>query len=70
MSYGAAKNHCSLYVQSVAVMEAHAERLASHPTSKGAVRFSPGAPLPDDLVVSLVRARMAEVEAAGATRRA
>jgi uncharacterized protein YdhG (YjbR/CyaY superfamily) len=68
VSYGAAKQHCALYVQSVAVMDAHATELAAHPTSKGAVRFQPDAPLPTALVTSLVQARMAEVEAATAGR--
>lgn len=64
VSIGAAKAHCSLFVQSPAVMEAHAGALAGYETSRGAVRFSPSAPLPDDLVATLVRARIAEVEAA------
>ena len=64
VSIGAARNHCSLFVQSPAVMEAHAAELAGYPTSKGAVRFRPEAPLPDDLVGMLVRARIAEVDAA------
>ena len=33
-------------------------------TPKGTVRFQPGAPLPPDLVTMLVRARMAETDAA------
>ncbi|HLO36629.1 MAG TPA: DUF1801 domain-containing protein [Candidatus Deferrimicrobium sp.] len=64
VSVGAARNHCSLFVQSPAVIEAHATELAGYPTSKGAVRFRPEAPLPEDLVTMLVRARMAEVDAA------
>ena len=63
VSYGAAKSHCSFYVQSPAVMEAHREELASYATSKGTVRFAPDAPLPDALVAKLVRARMAETDA-------
>ena len=64
VSIGAAKAHCSLFVQSPAVMEAHAAELARYPTSKGAVRFRPDEPLPESLVRLLVRARLAEVEAA------
>ena len=63
VSFGAAKNHCSLYVQSPAVMEAHRDELASYDTSKGTVRFAPGAPPPDALVTKLVQARMAETDA-------
>jgi len=63
VSFAAAKNHCSFYVQSPAVMEAHRDELASYDTSKGTLRFAPGAPPPDALVTKLVRARMAETDA-------
>jgi uncharacterized protein YdhG (YjbR/CyaY superfamily) len=63
VSFGAAKGHCSFYVQSPAVMDAHRDELASYHTSKGTVRFAPDAPLPDALVAKLVRARMAETDA-------
>jgi uncharacterized protein YdhG (YjbR/CyaY superfamily) len=63
VSFGAAKSHCSFYVQSPAVMEAHRDELAAYDTSKGTVRFAPDAPLPDALVARLVRARLAETEA-------
>ena len=63
VSFGAAKNHCSFYVQSPAVMEAHRDELASYDTSKGTLRFAPGAPPPDALVTKLVQARMAETDA-------
>jgi uncharacterized protein YdhG (YjbR/CyaY superfamily) len=38
--------------------------LASYSTSKGTVHFAPGAFLPKDLVRKLVRARIAEIDAA------
>ena len=63
VSFGAAKNHCSFYVQSPAVMEAHSDELVAYDTSKGTVRFPPDAPLPDALVAKLVRARMTETDA-------
>ena len=63
VSFGAAKSHCSFYVQSPAVMEAHRDELAAYDTSKGTVRFAPDAPLPDALVAKLVRARTAETDA-------
>ncbi len=63
VSYGAAKTHCSFFVQSPAAMEAHQELLAGYATSKGTVRFQPELPLPVHLVTTLVRARMAEVDA-------
>jgi uncharacterized protein YdhG (YjbR/CyaY superfamily) len=67
VSLGAAKNHCSFYVQSPAVMDAHHDELASYDTSKGTIRFRPGAPPPDSLITKLVRARMAETDAAAKT---
>jgi uncharacterized protein YdhG (YjbR/CyaY superfamily) len=59
------KSRCSFYVQSPTVMDAHRDELASYETSKGTVHFAPDAPPPDALVTRLVRARMAEIDAAG-----
>jgi uncharacterized protein YdhG (YjbR/CyaY superfamily) len=67
VSFAAAKNHCSFYVQSPAVMDAHRDELASYDTSKGTVRFAPDAPPPDALITQLVKARMAETDAAAKT---
>ena len=64
VSFGAAKSHCAFYVQSPAVMAAHADELASYDTSKGTIRFVPDTPLPDALVTKLVNARIAEIDAA------
>lgn len=64
VSFGAGKAHCAFYVQSPAVMEAYADALAGLDTSKGTVRFQPDSPLPPDVVSQLVRARMAETDAA------
>ena len=63
VSYGAAKAHCALYVQSPAVMEQFAAELAGLDTSKGTIRFKPDPPLPTSLVTRLVHARLAENEA-------
>jgi uncharacterized protein YdhG (YjbR/CyaY superfamily) len=60
VSYAAAKNHCSFYVQSPAVMEAHATDLAGFKTSKGTVNFTPDKPIPPALVTKLVQARIDE----------
>ena len=62
VSFGAGKNHCALYVQSPAVMDAHEDELESYDTSKGTVRFKASEPLPDALVTRLVKARMAETD--------
>ncbi len=66
VSYGAAKNHCSFYVQSPAVMEAHQDELGVYDTSKGTIRFPANKPLPAALVKKLVKARMKETDAARA----
>jgi uncharacterized protein YdhG (YjbR/CyaY superfamily) len=63
VSYGAAKQHLSLYVMSPAVIVAHQDEIKAFDTSKGTIRFTPGAPLPDALVTKLVKARMAETDA-------
>jgi uncharacterized protein YdhG (YjbR/CyaY superfamily) len=63
VSYAAGKNHCALYVQSPAVMEAHRSELAGYDTAKGTVRFQADAPLSASLVETLVKARMAETDA-------
>lgn len=64
VSYGAGKNHAAFYVQSPAVMEAHAADLAGLDTAKGTIRFTPDNPLSDELVTMLVKARLAETDAA------
>jgi uncharacterized protein YdhG (YjbR/CyaY superfamily) len=60
VSFGAAKSHCSFYVQSPAVMKAHAGELTGFKTSKGSVSFTPDKPIPARLVTKLVMARIAE----------
>lgn len=65
VSYAAAKDHCSFYVQSPAVMEAHAADLTGYHTTKGTVHFSVDKPIPADLVTKLVKARIAETQERG-----
>lgn len=62
VSFAAGRAHCSFYVQSPAVMEAHAGELKDFKTSKGTVQFTPDKPIPADLVTKLVKARIAENE--------
>jgi len=64
VSYHAARAHCSLFPMSGAVMGAHRARLAGFDaTAKGTIRFAPERPLPVDVVASIVRDRMAEIDA-------
>lgn len=68
VSFGAAKQHCALYVMSPAFMETIADRLAGYDTSKGTIRFQPEMPLPRELVADIVRGRIAENRAHKAAR--
>jgi uncharacterized protein YdhG (YjbR/CyaY superfamily) len=60
VSYGAAAAHCTFYVQSPAVMRAHAAELKVYKVGKGSIQFSADKPLPAALVTKLVKARIAE----------
>ena len=60
VSYGAAAAHCTFYVQSPAVMRAHAAELKGYKVGKGSIQFSADKPLPRALVTRLVKARIAE----------
>jgi uncharacterized protein YdhG (YjbR/CyaY superfamily) len=62
VGYANATRHCALYGMS-AGLERFAPRLAGFSTSKGTIRFTPGSPVPDDLVEDLVRFRVGEIDA-------
>ncbi len=57
----AAKAHLSAYPFSPPVLEAVADRLDGFKRSKGSVQFSAERPLPDDVIVEMVRLRSAEI---------
>ncbi len=59
--FGASKAHCSYYPMSGKVVAALQPELAKYETSKGAVHFPAGKPLPAALVRKLVKARIAEI---------
>ena len=67
VSYRAAKAHCSFYPMNPAVIDAHRAELEAFETAKGTIRFTPDAPLPDALVTSIVKARVAEIDASAAS---
>ena len=58
----AAAGHLSVFPFSPQVVAAVAGRLAGFTLSKGTVRFTPGQPLPADVLRDLVRLRRAEIE--------
>lgn len=64
VSYGAGKAHCSFYLMSTDVMDAHRTDLDGYQLGKGSIRFQPDSPLPEALVRTLVAARIAELEGA------
>lgn len=60
--YTAAKDHCSFFVFSPLVLEAHAKELAAYKRTKGMVHFRIGKPLPATVINRLVKARRAELQ--------
>jgi uncharacterized protein YdhG (YjbR/CyaY superfamily) len=68
VSYGASRAHVAFYCMSPAAMVEHKELLAGYDTSKGTIRFQPDKPLPDALVTTLVKARIAETDATARRR--
>jgi len=50
---------------SSALIDAHRDDFAAWATAKGTIRFQPSDPLPPDLVATIVRARMDQIDAAG-----
>jgi uncharacterized protein YdhG (YjbR/CyaY superfamily) len=65
VSYGAFKDHCSLFPASKAVMEALGEELKPYFTGKGTIRFQADTPLPAALVRKIVQVRIEENAARG-----
>jgi uncharacterized protein YdhG (YjbR/CyaY superfamily) len=68
VSFSAGRNGtgpCALYVQSPALVDRYRDRLTAFQTGKGTIHFTPAAPLPGDLVTTIVRARMAETDSKG-----
>ena len=61
MYIGAAKGHCAIYGMA-AEGQQFASELRGYSTSKGTIRFQPDSPPPEDLIVRLLRARIAAIE--------
>lgn len=72
VSFGAAAKHCAFYGMSPKVLASFADELKGFSTSPGTVRFTPEKPIPEALVVAIIKARMAEnvdIEAARKAKR-
>ena len=66
VSYAGWKQHCSIYPLTDTFMETRAEAIAGFKNqTKGSLHFTPKAPLPDDLLEDLVRARVADLDNGG-----
>jgi uncharacterized protein YdhG (YjbR/CyaY superfamily) len=63
--YAAFTHHVSLYPMTTVIRTAFAKELEELETSKGTIRFPLERPLPVTLIKGLVKARLAEVKAAG-----
>ena len=61
--YGAFKKHCGFYPGSPPLLRSLADQLKDYKTTKGAVQFPIGKPVPAALVRKIVLARVAENEA-------
>lgn len=66
--YAAFRDHLSFFVGGPKTRERFAEELRPFTVGKATVRFSPEHPLPDRLVLRIVRARVAENRARRAAR--
>ena len=64
VAYSASKAHCSFFPMSPAVLDGYRDRLAAFDLARGTVHFRPGRPIPDAIVVAIVRDRLAEIDRA------
>lgn len=68
--YSASASHCSYFPMSGAVTAQLADELARYEVSKGGFRFPIGKPPPATLIRKLVKARLAEIQASAAPKKA
>lgn len=61
LGFRAAKQHLSLFPFSPDVVEAVSSRLEGFDLAKGTIRFSPEAPVPDDVLLDILRLRKQEI---------
>lgn len=63
--FGSWKSHIALYGTGARFLKAHAAELEPYVQSKGTIQFPTDKPMPYALVTKIVKARVAEIEAAG-----
>jgi uncharacterized protein YdhG (YjbR/CyaY superfamily) len=68
LGFRAARAHLSIFPFSSAAIDAVRDRLQGFDVSRGTIRFTADRPLPDDVVREVVRARIAEIDAAPSPR--
>lgn len=61
LGFRAAKQHLSIFPFSPAAIEAVQHRLEGFDLAKGTIRFSPERPVPEDVLVDVVRLRAQEI---------
>ena len=61
LGFSAAKKHLSIFPFSPAAIEAVKDRLDGFDLGKGTIRFTPDAPVPEDVLADVTRARMQEI---------
>lgn len=69
VGFNAASDHLTFHLMSTGLLKQHAKELAKYTTGRGSIQFQPEKPLPATLVRRLVKARIAEKEAAQGQRR-
>jgi uncharacterized protein YdhG (YjbR/CyaY superfamily) len=67
--YAAFKNHMSFFPGSTLHNEAFKDELAGFKVAKGTIQFTPGNPLPEDLVRRIVQMRIEENRDAALTKK-
>ena len=66
--FGAWKDHLSIYAMGYEPINRHRAELARFELQKGTIHFQPDAPLPAELVTTMIHERMADIDAALARR--
>lgn len=69
VSFGAAKDHCALYVMNGTSLASFTDELKDYSLAKGTIRFTADKPLPATLIKKIVKARVAEDEARAAKQK-